>query len=52
MSSIQYEYVIENEEWLEDEGDCSRYAEENGATEWVCHKCCVVIDDPSEHDCE
>lgn len=51
--TVQYEYVIENEEWLEDDGNCSRYYdEESGATEWVCHKCCEVIDDPSEHECE
>ena len=45
-----YDYIVENCEWLEDNGTCSRYATEREESVWVCNECQERIDGP-EHDC-
>jgi hypothetical protein len=48
---ILYDAIVERGEWLEDDGDCSRYHIGEEDSIWVCHRCEEVIDDPTEHSC-
>jgi len=51
-----YDEVLDQGQWLEDQGFAGRFMmpseDEDGVSIWVCHVCEKTIDDPSDHFCE